>query len=303
LQDVYPQLSRALPLPAGALRRKIAKSLGQKVHVMCSGHRMGDHVLATYACAGLSRNGVEVVFHTPHAEWLKRVCEPGLTITKKESKTAIDLNWAYASQLRYGQSRAAWYAASLHPMLKPAKPVVDMSGATARLPFERYIVLAPYTELKDLNNNQNWPETHWTRLANLLRKDGYELIAIGSPSQSATLLKTFSQTPVYWAVGHTPEWNIDVLLGAKALIGVDTDLTQMAALFQIRSVAIHSQLPGSFLWPNSTVRSVTPATTCTFCRWQEERGYLVSCSSGCSALATVSPETVQVAIRSMLNTA
>ena len=309
VQDLYPGIANGTKrMLAQEDSHPILKSLGKKVHVKCSSESIADHISATYACAGLCRLGASVTFHTPHAGWLGRVAEPGLTIKAeplrsphdpwKAPKSWREVNQRFDDQLRYGKSRISWYAGSLHPMLQPAKPAVNLNEITHRFPFENYIVFAPFTLTKF--RDRCWPDTHWTRLAWLIREAGYEIVAVGKEEQAPLLLRTFSQTQAYWVVGQSNQWLTDALLGAAAYVGVDFDITHLAALLEVKSIAIHSQMPGSFLWPNSTVQSVTPDTGCTMCRWQTDRGFVASCYSGCSALATISPETVAKAVFSAL---
>lgn len=293
IQDVYPHLAtEPKQKMTASIRRKVIQSVGRQVHVSCSADGIGDDMVAAYVCAGLSRLGAEVVFHTSHAAWFSRVAEPGLTFTTRKCKSSVDLHYDYASQLRYGLSRASWYSAALHPLLKAAKPMMKLTGVKRCFPFNKYIIASPYTSFRDQWQDRHWPDAHWIRLANLLRKKGYEFVAIGMSGHSAALLRTFSQTQAYWVVGQSPEWVMDAMLGAEAYVGTDNGMTHLAALLGVKSVAIHSQLPASFLWPDSKIQSVTPNTECTFCRWQEDRGFLHSCTSNCSALATVNPEKV-----------
>jgi hypothetical protein len=298
IESIIPNLARAVKgRSTQSIRQEIVRTVGKQIHVTCSGAELSDHIMATYACTGLSRFGVDVTFHTSQSAWLSRVAEPGLVITKKPRKGCRDLNYDYWDQMRYGASRASWYASGLHPLLAPARPGIELRGVKRRFPFDKYILLKPCSE----NRNQMWPETHWTRLANLLRGEGYELIAFGTENQAGTLLRIFSQTQTYWVVGQSPEWIVDALLGAKAYVGIDHGITHLAGLLGVKTVAIHSQFPGSFLWTPAKVASVTPSTDCTFCRWQFDRGYLQSCEAGCSALATVSPEAVASALLKLLD--
>ncbi|MGO8928023.1 MAG: glycosyltransferase family 9 protein [Limisphaerales bacterium] len=289
VQKRYPHLVNTSKDHSGqGGRREIVRSVGKQIRVACSGADLGDHILAVYACAGLSRSGVRVTFHTPRAEWLSRATEPGLIISRKERKNCRDVNYDPECQMRYGLSRASWYASALHPLLKPVKPAVNTKPGARRFPFDKYILFKPCSE----NRAKMWPESHWTRLANLLRGQAYEMVAFGTKDQAGSLLRTFSQTQTYWVVGQTPEWIMDALLGAAAYVGIDDGITHLSALLGVKTVAIHSQLPASFLWGPAEVESVTPNTACALCRFQDDRGYLESCEVGCSALATISPETV-----------
>ena len=307
VEDAYPHLKLDLQHNKLArVNRKIAQSIGKELHVGCSpvfglmAEELSDHITAVYACAGLARLGVEVTFHTPFVDWLSRVNEPKLAITNKPHKSLVNVNIDYSNQIRFGNSKASWYAAAIHPFLKPSKPKIKSGGITQRFPFTDYIVLAPDPGNEHLD--RGWPETHWARLAILLQETGCEIVAIGASSQAATLLKIFSKTQAYWVVGQTAEWTADVLLGAKAFVGVNNDLMHMAALLNVPAVAIHSQLSPLFLWPESKIVSVMPETPCSPCRWQEDRGYRSSCHLGCAALGTIAPEIVYKSTLKLIET-
>ncbi len=299
LPDVYPHAGSRSRSTRTA-HKSLVQAVGAKMRLKCSSGDISDHIIATYVGAGLSRSGVQVTFHTSFASWLSRISEPGLTIINSEPpKDCHDLNDHLDGCLRYGKAKASWQAGTIHPSLKPVTPKMNLKGATQRFPFNRYIILSPYSVAK--NRDRYWPDAHWTRLANLIRNEGYEIIAIGLQEQAPSLLRVFSQTQVYWAVGHPPDWIMDALLGASAYIGIDNETTQLAALLQVKSIVIHSQTPASFLWPKSAVHSLTPNMGCTFCRWQPERGYFASCESACSALAAISPDTVVKSLSGLLS--
>lgn len=83
------------------------------------------------------------------------------------------------------------------------------------------------------------------------------------------------------------------MLGAEAVLGLDSGMIHMAGLLGVPAVSIHAHLPPEFLFSCApSVRSAEAKTACTFCRWQEDRGFNEGCSVACSALATVGPERV-----------
>jgi ADP-heptose:LPS heptosyltransferase len=257
---------------------------------------MGEHISAAHAAAGLARTGVRVVFHSRHARWLTRIKEPNLTVTsQRPAAIAHDLEYDYQHQLRYAASRARWYAGGLHPLLQPARPRVDRQPATRRLPFERYVLLAPCA----WHPEREWSEAHWIRLAHLLRETAHEVVAIGHERQAGRLQRMFNDTQVYWVTGHPPEWVMDAMLGAVCLVGIDSGMTHLAALLGVKTIALHSQLKPGFLWPRGTVKSISPEARCVFCRWQEAGGWMSACQKTCSAIASVSPETVLKAVQEL----
>jgi hypothetical protein len=299
LQDVYPHLrNKSGNRNLARTKREIRRHFKDVVHATVSTFGIGDHIVGTYACAGLARMGVPVVFHTRFSDWLARIKEPGLIISSESAtRDAHELYYDYPNELRYATSRARWYAGALHPLLEPAKPIVDRSRGMDRLPFERYILLSPIAT----DRSREWPDLHWVRLAHLLREAGYEVVALGKNQESERLQNIFNETQVYRATGHSAEWVMDAMLGAKGYVGIDSGLTHLAALLDINAVAIHAQLRQEFLWPANTVSSISPDARCVFCRGQIDRGWLVSCKKGCTALASVQPETVLDAVFEIMN--
>jgi hypothetical protein len=294
LHDVYPHLkNQRTTLPNSDSIRKIRQHFSDKVHVKVSFDAIGDHIVGAFACTGLARMGVPVVFHSFKADWLARINEPGLVITSQMPKRAVHvLHYDCGNEVRYGLSRALWYAGGLHPLLKPAEPQVDRTQMMNRLPFKHYVLLSPIARYPW----REWPQIHWTRLAHLLREVGFEVVAIGRESDQERLQDIFATTQAYWVAGHPPAWVTDAMLGAAAYIGLDSGMTHLAALLRVRAVAIHSQMNPEFLWPKGAVKSVAPDARCVFCRWQCDRGWLSSCQKSCSALDSVRPETVLDAV-------
>jgi hypothetical protein len=296
LQAVYPHLQ---PNNGCNVVGELRRSFGREVHIKHDGGGIGDHIVSAYACTGLARAEIRVFFHTPFASWLSRIKEPNLIITSDISRRDCrEIQYDYSNQLRYGTSRTHWYAGGLHPLLVPQKPSIDRVQKTARFPFNRYVLFAPIARRR----TREWPDSHWVRLAHLLRNEGYEVVAVGGRHDAERLSSIFSGTQVYWACDHPAAWVIDVMLGSSVYIGLDSGLTHLAALLDIKSIAIHSQLEAGFLWPQSSILSVTPDAHCVFCRWQSDRGWLSSCTQSCSALATVRPEGVFDAAVCLANT-
>jgi heptosyltransferase-1 len=162
-----------------------------------------------------------------------------------------------------------------------------------RLDFPKYVLLAPFAAWEA----RDWPETHWRRLAWLLKEAGYEIVAIGTKAEAERMERTFNKSYAYWAIDHDPEWVMDAMLEADVVIGLDSGMIHVAGLLGVPAVCIHAHLPPEFLFSHApTVKSVTPATGCVFCRWQEDRGFMEGCATACSAMAVVGPEAVMAAL-------
>ena len=178
---------------------------------------------------------------------------------------------------------------SVHPLS------INREVGIPRLDFAKYVMLAPFAAWEA----RDWPETHWRRLAWLLKEAGYEIVAIGTRAEEARMERTFNKSYAYWAIDHDPEWVMEAMLDAAAVIGLDSGMIHVAGLLGVPAICIHAHLPPEFLFSHApTVKSVTPATGCVFCRWQEDRGFMEGCGTSCSALAVVGPEAVMAALGS-----
>lgn len=290
------------------------KGVPRKLHVFNSAYGIGDHIVSLYACVGAVRAGMEIVFHTRFPQWLERAQHPGLTITGELPpglpapssnggspqpnlpKGVIDLNHDPIFQVRFGTNRALWYADAVRPGLKPGLPrKIDRRIRVPRFDFDRYVVLAPFSAWV----RRDWPAPNWTRLTHLLRQAGFEVVAIGTSSDAKRFEEAFTQTTAMWAIDHSPEWVMDAMLGATCVIGNDSGMSHLAGLLGVPTLAIHAHLTGDFLFLPAEVTSITPKTTCAFCRWQPENGYNSACDAACSALSTVGPEDVMKAFRKL----
>lgn len=120
---------------------------------------------------------------------------------------------------------------------------------------------------------------------------------MGVAKDAERFAKTFDQTTALWAMDHPPEWVMDAMLGADCVIGNDSGMSHLAGLPGVPAVAIHAHMPADFLFAHTGITSLAPKTNCSFCRWQQERGYNNSCNAGGSALATIGPEDVMQAIQ------
>jgi len=162
----------------------------------------------------------------------------------------------------------------------------------ARVDFPRYVVISPFAAWE----SRDWPEMHWRRLAHLIRETGREMVVIGTEKEEERIARTFDKSYAYWAIKKDDswvEWVTDLMLGAEAVLGLDSGMIHMAGLLDVPAVSIHAHLPPEFLFSCApSVRSAGAQTACSFCRWQEDRGFNEGCNAACSALATVGPERV-----------
>ena len=294
--------------------RRLPLSAAKPLHLANHAFGIGDAVTGFYTCAEIAeQTGRRIVYHTRFQKWLVRARHPGVIGTSDPPPAgAPDMDMDYAEQLRYGHEKVVWYGqwasgqsslgqatgldgTSSYARIRspPCGSVIDQEIKTVRLDFPRYVILAPFAAWEA----RDWPQAHWRRLAWLLDQAGFVPVAIGTNNELHRMQQTFNHSNAYWAVDHGPEWVMDSMLGADAVVGLDSGMVHVAGLLRVPVVCIHSHLPSQFLFSFApTVRSVSPRTKCVFCRWQHDRGFNEGCATQCSALATVGPEEVMSAI-------
>jgi ADP-heptose:LPS heptosyltransferase len=123
----------------------------------------------------------------------------------------------YAEQLRYAPEKVAWYSGQVGWMklLLSEQQGKDQAGGKGvrkkdeklsrsfvhpltinrevgipRLDFPKYVLLAPFAAWEA----RDWPETHWRRLAWLLKEAGYEIVAIGTKAEAERMERTFNKS-------------------------------------------------------------------------------------------------------------
>jgi ADP-heptose:LPS heptosyltransferase len=278
--------------------------LGSKLSLVNSSTLLADHIVGIYVAAAVANAGLSVTYHTPYAEWLNRIDHGQLTVSNQppdpssqpDAGTTIDLNRNYQRQIRHGRARVAWYCANVSPLLRPQRPRgVDRTIRAKRFDFSRYVVVAPGS-----GPTQRWPRSHWQRFAYLLRSAGFEVVALGARHYEQQVMEISDSGIAFGSVDDRPDWVTDVLLGAAVIVATDDGIAQMGGLLEIPTISVHAQLPPEFLWSFTGVQSVTPDAECSFCRWSTDGGYHPVCESGCSALASISPERLMKALRTIL---
>ena len=284
--------------PSIVAPRLLKRRHGGQLAIVNSAAGIGDHIAAIYAATAAANTGLEVTFHTGHHAWLNRVQHPGLKIVPTipanleaaiQSGEVVDVNRNYLQQIRYGSSRARWYASNLAPDLEPQRPVsICQEQKIPRFDFRKYVLVAPCSAWKV----RDWPSGHWQRLIYLLKTSGYEVVGIGTKRDEEVLATICDVSSAFWVVDHPPEWITDAMLGAAAVVANDSGMAHLGGLLGVPTIAVHAQLPPELLWQCTEVHSVTPTAQCTFCRWCPDRGYHSVCETGCTALAAVPPEQV-----------
>jgi hypothetical protein len=265
---------------------------------------------------------------------MSRVEEPGLRIVIESAEHEKDLLEAelrdlhadHANQILYGRSRSRWYSNSFWPKLSPRRPKsVDCEMKEGRFDFSSYILVAPRPRVRMMPSSRRtvrganisqhlpppppspqsvpheWPTQHWQRLVEQLKELGHEVIGIGMSEDEEFVAEIFQPTTAFWVTKQEPEWFIDAMLGARAVIANDNGFADLGGLLRVPTLGIHSQFRREFLWDCAEVHSIASETACTFCHTRVDRGFSGVCKIGCSALATISPDRVSTAIAVLQN--
>jgi ADP-heptose:LPS heptosyltransferase len=186
--------------------------------------------------------------------------------------------------------------ASLIP--PPAMPEIDTrdtaSPAISALK-SRYVVM----HMGAGNPLKEWPEQKWIDLAAALLQDGYRIVFTGRGEREAAAVKRVRQSlgagtdlcdKLEWS-----EW-VEVIRGARLLVGVDSAAGHVAAATHTPSVLIYTGMSNDIQWRPLTTRCepLRYATTCAPCYR----------SRGCASMACVREVEVRQVLKScqqMLN--
>lgn len=265
-------------------------SASSMLRVCNSSTRLGDHVASLYALCGLAERGTSIQFFTPFCAWFSGVAHPGLTILEAIplDDDVLDLNQFKGKERRLADSQAKTYGRILGTA--PKRPVrVSVPSVAGALNWRNSVLLFPLDTAAGLE----WPVAHWQRLIVLLRESGYEVIGVGSEKSAARLETVFSPLAVFWVIDPAIDWLMDAMRNSVGVIATGNAGAHLAGLYEVPCVAIHSQLPASYLWDFApSVSGIVPETDCSGCLWDMNRGYDPVCELGCSAMYGVSPGAV-----------
>lgn len=259
------------------------------VHIRSCGRGIGDTVCALYAAKGLAETGVKVMYHTHMPQWVSRAAglNDNLEIVQGEPRGAVDMNFDYEDQLKAKPDRKQWYCDNLATSLaiepfKYAAPIVDKEIKQRTVNSDNYVVFSPYSSW----STREWSGKNWKELAKLFTNSGYDVVIIDADNKNKRLEKTFGGIKhTYWFWGMDADWVTDLLLGSRALIGNDSGMAHLAAMLDVKSVAIHSHCLPYQLWGGSNVIPVISSKhDCIGCNWQPDNGFVDICRYNCKAM-------------------
>jgi len=130
----------------------------------------------------------------------------------------------------------------------------DTAFARKVVPFERYIVLHPYS----MKEYKYWPAKNWARLAALIQEQtNCAAIFTKTPEPEGAqylerILKTAPRETAVFDEPCTLNQLAAIIKGATAFIGIDTAITHVAAALDIPTIAIFGPTLTRYWapWPN-----------------------------------------------------
>lgn len=130
----------------------------------------------------------------------------------------------------------------------------DMAFAREKIPFERYIILHPYS-MKDY---KYWPAENWARLASLIQEQT-DCVAVFTRTPEPDgdeylehIRKSAPQGAEVLDSACTLNQLAAIIKGSTAFVGIDTAITHVAAAMDIPTVAIFGPTLTRYWapWPN-----------------------------------------------------
>lgn len=273
-------------------------------HIFDHSPELSEAVAILYGCCGLAASGRKVLFHTPCYNWLYRIGHPGVSIVHNSfpSFKAISepaegpelvvyhADGGVAFRLAREIGIAEEKCKRVMPGTRPEKPSrVDNVPKAKRLDFKDYVLIFPFAE----DSGREWPAAHWNRLSFLLRRAGFDVVAVGQQKEQVERFsKELGSAHVFWASGEGAEWMLDVMLLASAVIATDCGHAHLAVAHGIRTICLVSEFPEDCFFPESGWEIVSGDSDCIHCWRKPEKGFAPICNVSCSALSAISPEKV-----------
>lgn len=263
---------------------------------------IGDAICALYASCGLANQGHQVEFHTRHAAWIK-VKHPNLTILQSDAQP-FDCSANYRDQLYASyegrlESRVHWYlqniciAYGLEPC-KPARPAEVFTSSR-----RKYVLLAPFSS----GESRDWHWAHFRRLAKALLESGIQVAITASEAQRQRAYEAFYGLEIERFIGENPETAIRRVAQASVLVANDSGMAHIGGLYETPTLCLLAQFQPSYLFKCAdSVKGIVAKTSCSGCHTIVAAGWDQVCNQQCSALQTISPDTVIQTVRKLYET-
>jgi ADP-heptose:LPS heptosyltransferase len=176
--------------------------------------------------------------------------------------------------------------------------------ANPRAGLERTVLLVPETD----GSSKCWPANHWVGVAARLRADGHEVAHV-TRGNGPSLLESVDIPAL---VASTPAQAVDVLSGCRAVIGVDTGLTHIAAQQSTPTVTICRRSSvyvrpwphcGAVRGRSCTEQCMAAEASYAYNQTVSLRGFYPTsriCPSGSPCLTDIEPEDVVARLQELL---
>lgn len=261
---------------------------------------IGDAVCALYVACGMAdAHQCQVELQTNHSAWLGRASHPNVKFVKNTG-IGPDMNADYGRQCResrYGPSlsRARYYCDRVAEYygIEPFKPARPKQFSLSFSPIKKgkYVVLVPFSN----ETIRTWPLPHWTKLADYLHEQGMGVVAIADGKRSDQVKRMFGDhVEYYW--GMSVQWVLDLLFGAKLVIGNDSGIPHVCGLYSVPCISVLAHFDPDYVFEhavNLVAAFPDESVLCRGCGMQSDAGYRGDkCGVPCSALMGIGPERV-----------
>lgn len=232
---LHPDVRRVIPVAIRRWRKQIAQGATWREMAAFRRELQQDYYDLVIDTQGLVKSGL--------ITWLAKGLRCGYSAeVARERLAALAYHCGYLIPLSaHAVERNRWLASAAAEF-----PLIDLPldyGIHARspapdwLPGQAFCVLLTATSRDD----KLWPEAHWIRLGQRLRESGLRcVLPSGSPRERERAERIAAAIPDALAA---PPSDLDtlaaVLEGARAVIGVDTGLTHLAAALDRPVIALY----------------------------------------------------------------
>lgn len=241
---------------------------------------IGDAIHGLYAAQAYKNKypNEEVVYASRQSHWFIDV--KNITFVPFTNQLESDIHRDYNNKLRSAISCKKWYTDNVELGLLPIAPKLN----TYYKGGNGYIVLAPHAS----HSNRNWSNNYWVQLEKKIRTElNLETIIIGTSTYLEEKRKVkydYSHFKGKVLINKSPTEVRDILLNCNLLVSSESGMAHFAAMYNVPTLAIITQLRANYLYDFTDVIAITSTRVCNGCHFQSDRGYQYSCNRICFAL-------------------
>jgi hypothetical protein len=263
------------------------------MNIVMSDWGIGDVICSLYAIQGFAnrhtKNNISLYIRQ-HMDWANLADIPQMTVKIfKETGQIAEPVFLYDDKkdfdkiLKHSNSPKLLFSSALG--VEPAIPNIKKEISISCNPRKRkYIVLAPFAT----RVNRTWEIHNWRILADNLKLNGYDVIALDGPYTGGRC----STLGVEYFWGQSAIWTAIHCLHAELIITNDSGLAHLGGWLGTKTLVIMSQLNPSQFYDLTGNRFIQPTHNCVGCKFIEQNGYEDKCNYGCWTLQSISPKIV-----------